>query len=208
MINMQKLDIQIDWRAFVAGDERIFERVYHTFFDAFYNYGRKYTSNTALVEDTIHDLFVRFWKNRANLNEPPSLKNYLFRAFRNHMFDRLRVDGKYVTDELGDHYKFDLAPSPEETRVMNEHEKAVHTQLATAMKQVSDRQREALFLRFYAALSYEEIAATMGITVKATYKLMARSIDAMRKTMDGNTAHLLYILIGIKNLKITGNARQ
>lgn len=194
---MRILDIQIDWTAFVAGDERVFEQVYNTFYDVLYNYGCKYTSNTELVEDAVQDLFVRFWKNRATLNEPPSLKNYLFKAFRNHMFDQLKADGKYVTDDFGDQHLFEAVPSPEDAHVAGERADAMERRLTYAMKRLSDRQREAIFLRFYEGFSYVDIAELMGITVKATYKLMARSIDAMREGMGGSINSMLFILIGM-----------
>lgn len=192
---MHQLDIRIDWKAFVAGDERVFERVYATFFDVLYNYGCKYTSNSELVEDAVQDLFVRFWKNRGNLNEPPSLKNYLFKAFRNHMNDRLRADGKYILDDFGKQYVFEVVPSPEAIREASELAEGKQKKLAEAMRQLTDRQREAIFLRFYEGFSYRDIAELMGITVKATYKLMARSIQTIREGLGGNTIGVLLMLV-------------
>lgn len=191
---MQRLDIRIDWGAFVKGDERIFSMVYDTFFNALYNYGCKYTQNTELVEDAIQDLFVRFWKNREHLNEPPSLKNYLFKAFRNHMNDRLKAAGRYVLDDHGDQYPFELVPSMEDEKIAIEKTELTKKKLSVAMEQLTDRQREAIFLRFYEEFSYPEIADMMGITVKATYKLMARSIDVVRGGLEGTNINVFLIL--------------
>src|SRR5690606_27497426 len=99
---MHPTEIEIDWEAFVSGDEQVFELVYDAFFNPLYNYGRKFTVDSELVEDAIQDLFIRFWKNRANLNKPSSLRNYLFKAFRNHLIDRLKASGRYVLGD-GDH---------------------------------------------------------------------------------------------------------
>lgn len=192
---MSKLDIRIDWSAFTAGDERILERIYNTFFDVLYNFGRKYTTDEELVQDAIQDLFVRFWKNRANLREPPSLKNYLFKAFRNHMVDRLKAESRYVADELGDSHVFELVPSVEEVHVSDEVVHARKTKLNEAIERLTSRQREAVFLRFYEEFSYDEIANVLNITTKATYKLMARSIDAIREGLGKDTTYLFFILI-------------
>ena len=178
----------------MKGDERIFSMVYDRFYKALYNYGCKYTRNTELIEDAIQDLFVRFWKSRARLNEPPSLKNYLFKAFRNHMIDRLKVAGRYVLDDLGGQYAFELVPSVEDDRVAMEKSAITKQKLSAAMVRLTDRQREAIFLRFYEEFSYLEIAEMMGITVKATYKLMARSIDVVREGLDGDNVMVLLLL--------------
>jgi len=194
---MRNLEIEVDWAAFVEGDQRVFERMYDTFFDSLYNYGRKYTEDLELIEDAIQDLFVRFWKNRANLTAPASLRNYLFKAFRNHLRDRIKASGRYVTGDFDERYPFEMVLSAEEKRIGSEVEQAVSMRLAKAMEQLTARQKEAIFLRFYEGFSYEEIAETMEITVKATYKLMARSIDAMRNEMGGSKAGVLLMIIGM-----------
>jgi len=191
---MQGLDIRIDWEAFVRGDETVFRQLYDTFFDVLYNYGCKYTSNRELVEDAIQGLFVRLWKTRERLSEPPSLKNYLFKAFRNHMIDLLKADGKYMADELGEQHMFTLVPSPEQELVAGEQTAALKKRIDVALERLSDRQREAIYLRFYEEYSYVDIADIMGITVKATYKLMARSISTLREQMGGSAVSVLLIL--------------
>jgi len=198
---MHRLEIQIDWAAFVEGDEEVFRQVYDIFFEVLYNYGCKFTSNKELVEDAIQELFVRFWKSRDRLNEPPSLKNYLLKAFRNHMSDRLKAEGRYIADELGEQHMFTLVPSPEQVQVVGEQSAAVTERIDKALGSLSDRQREAIYLRFYEEYSYVDIAGIMGITVKATYKLMARAIDAMREHLGGSDLHILLILM-TKGLKL------
>ncbi|HWL00440.1 MAG TPA: sigma-70 family RNA polymerase sigma factor [Parapedobacter sp.] len=190
---MHKLEIKIDWAAFVAGDEGIFERVYESFFDSLYNYGRKYTDDEELIEDAIQDLFVRFWKNRANLTEPLSLRNYLFKAFRNHLTDRLRVSGKYVSEDGIERFHMEVEMSIEHKKIHAEGEAIRNRKLQQAMELLTARQREAIFLRFYEGLSYEEIAEALEINIKGTYKLMARSIDAMRAALGGK-ADIFFIL--------------
>ncbi|RQP18677.1 MAG: sigma-70 family RNA polymerase sigma factor [Parapedobacter sp.] len=192
---MRNLEIDVDWGAFVAGDQRVFECVYDTFFDPLYNYGRNYTDEEELVEDAIQELFVRFWKNRANLTMPASLRNYLFKAFRNHLRDRIKASGRYVTADFDERYPFEVVISAEETRIASEMDEAMRTRLTKAMEQLTARQKEAIFLRFYEGFSYEEIAHTMEITVKATYKLMARSIEAMRHEMGGSKTSVLLIIL-------------
>jgi len=183
----QLLDIRVDWIAFVKGDERIFSHIYQTFYKALYQYGIKFTRNSELVEDAIQDLFVRFWKNRARLTEPPSLKNYLYKAFRNHMIEKLRAAGRYQLDDVNDQYVFDLVPSVEDVEVAIEKMDFVKQRLFRAMIPLTTRQREAILMRYYEGFSYPEIANSMGITIKATYKLMARSIDAVRDGLGGAT---------------------
>ncbi len=70
----------------------------------------------------------------------------------------------------------------------------VQQRLQAALDKLTARQREAIFLRFYEGLSYEEVAAVLKITVKATYKIMARSLTALKETLTLSLAALLVLL--------------
>ena len=53
--------------------------------------------------------------------------------------------------------------------------------LERSLANLTARQREAIFLRFYEGLSYEEVASVLQITTKATYKIMARALAELRE---------------------------
>ena len=52
--------------------------------------------------------------------------------------------------------------------------------LNKALENLTQRQKEAIFLKFYESMSYEEIAGVLNISTKATYKLVARAISELR----------------------------
>lgn len=52
-----------------------------------------------------------------------------------------------------------------------------------ALDRLPDRQRQAVILRQYEELSYEEIAAAMGATVPAVESLLHRAMTALRKEL-------------------------
>ena len=58
---------------------------------------------------------------------------------------------------------------------------AMQKQLKKMLDSLTDRQREAVYLRYTQGLSYEEIGKLMGIQPKAAQKLVYRAIEQMRK---------------------------
>lgn len=88
---------QEKWVSFQSGDKNSFAWLYDTYVDDLYNYGIRFIADTHLVEDTIQDLFIRLWKNKRGLKVPPSVKNYLFTAFRNLLFRTLSRQKKFLS---------------------------------------------------------------------------------------------------------------
>ena len=49
---------------------------------------------------------------------------------------------------------------------------------------LSNRQKEAIYLRFHAEMSYEEISEVLGINYQSARNLVHRSIEKIRREMD------------------------
>lgn len=174
-----------NWLSFQQGNKLALAACYHEYADYLYNYGCKFTDNTSLVEDTIQDLFLKLWKNRANLGQPASVKNYLLKSLRGLLIRNINKTQRYASDELlEENYVFLLEGSPENIRIASEQAAFRSHSLNTALDQLTPRQREAIFLRFYEDMSYEDIADILSITTKATYKIMARALDALHARLD------------------------
>jgi RNA polymerase sigma factor (sigma-70 family) len=66
--------------------------------------------------------------------------------------------------------------------------------LQQALNTLTPRQREAIFLRFYEELSYEEIAGVLDISTKATYKIVARALLQLKRSLSIPMVSLLLLL--------------
>ncbi|MCW3464608.1 RNA polymerase sigma factor [Chitinophaga nivalis] len=173
-----------DWLSFQQGDKRALSACYNTYADYLYNYGCKFTADTTLVEDTIQDLFLKLWKNRENLGQPASVKNYLLKSLRGLLIRKITTAQRHAPDELEEsNYSFMLELSPEHIRMANEQAAQRSLQLKSALENLTPRQKEAVFLRFYEDMSYEDISEILSITIKATYKIMARALDALHEQL-------------------------
>ncbi len=95
-----------------------------------------------------------------------------------------------LTDDIST-FKFDFQQAHDTTLMQNETDKQRNQQLQTAIETLSPRQREALYLRFYQNLSYEEIANIMNVEQQSAYNLIFRGVEALRKQF----GYLLFWLI-------------
>lgn len=158
------------WNDIKQGNIAVYSETYVIYYKKLYNYGKKLTDNTALIEDAIQAIFIKLWKDRQKLSSVYAPNSYIFYSFRNYILkekQRLQKKGLLVQEEefAVDHFIL----CKEATLVLNK-------RLQHALEKLTSRQREAIFLRFYEGLSYEEVAQIMNISVKGTYKLIARSL--------------------------------
>jgi RNA polymerase sigma-70 factor (ECF subfamily) len=63
-----------------------------------------------------------------------------------------------------------------------------------AIDQLSNRQKEIIYLKFYQNLSYEEVSEIMNINYQVARNLLHQAIKAMRKILSG-TAVLVPLLV-------------
>jgi RNA polymerase sigma factor (sigma-70 family) len=184
--------------AFKSGDATAFSHLYQTYSAGLYNYGAKFSLDKDLIKDCIQELFVQLWTNRNSVGTPRHVKNYLFKSFRNLILKKTFRLGKNQDFDETEDYEFNVSLNIEETLIHDERRKQISEQLQGTISRLTARQREAIFLKFYEQLSYEEIAEVMGITVKASYKIMARSLGFLRDNLSKEDLIVLFFLLNLK----------
>ena len=201
---MTKTNSDIDegllWQSFLSGDNASLEKIYRIYFDELYHYGNKWLSDPTFTEDIIQDLFVKLIRTRQNLSQTTSIKFYLFRSFRSLALDKIKADKKNVSiDEPGDEM-FPVHITPEHKLIDKQEYELIKEKLSSALSSLTPRQREFLFLRYSKGFSYTEISEMMELTTKATYKLMARAIDALRGQITLTLTPVFLYKIFFKNI--------
>lgn len=170
------------WRAFKGGDRAAFSTIYRHYIQPLYNYGMKVAEDSDLVEDAIQELFIYLWKTRENLGETDSIKFYLFKSLRRRIItsqeESLRQAKKKISVGQGQE---SATYSHEQFLVSRQLEEDQHRQLHLSLQGLTKRQREAITLRFYDNLSFQEVAQVMSLNIKSTYNLVSKALDALKE---------------------------
>ena len=168
-----------------------YECLYKTYFKKFFNYGRKFTDDVHKIEDSIQEVFLDIWNKRQKAVEIQSPNSYYFSSFRYSLFKKIKQSSKTLS-LIDEEYEpeFSIEQKIIDAEINNEQ----FVKLREGLKTLTSRQREAIFLRFYEGLSFEEVAVVLNISVKATYKIMARSLDNLRDQITLSLINLLIFL--------------
>jgi RNA polymerase sigma factor (sigma-70 family) len=181
------------WESFVKGDEAAFDSLYQVSFNRLFNYGMKLCKQHDLVKDAIHDLFIDLWKYRSKPSHIQTIRSYQYKALRNIILKAHAHNTPVEPVEAGYFFSFDT--STETKLILQETQVGQMNRLQNALKLLTHKQREVIFLKFFDQLSYEEVSQVLGISTKATYKLVGRAIAFLREKMILITAGLLSLWI-------------
>ncbi len=170
------------WQAFRQGDKAAYEKIYRTYAKELYDYAYRFQVDKQLIHDCLQDLFVELWVKRERLAETSSIIFYLMKALRNRLFRSLGNQKRLLHTE-GSEHPFEIVLPTENTWIEQQQEDERNRQLLQAIDQLSDRQREAVYLRFYKNLDYTEIAELMLLEQQSVYNLVFRALQVLRKKL-------------------------
>lgn len=179
------------WDNVAEGDQDSYAELFRIYYKKLFNYGKKFTEDETLIEDIAQETFVIVWQKRTQLKEIEFPVTYMYSVFRNTLFVRLKTNQRFVSGtELQTEPEFGV----DQLIIRKETDEATAQKLQQALNALTSRQREAIFLRFYEGLPYEEVAQMLGITTKATYKIMARALDELRQQLQISSGMLLFLI--------------
>lgn len=163
------------WRRSRADSElAAIETVYREQFASFVRLARAITGDEQLALDAVHDGFVRAVRHRSTLRARASAPGWVCRIVLNEARKRRAAEARYLLTELSD-----------ERTAANGHREAGAAAAALAL--LPERQRLALFLRYYADLDYAGIAEALGIargTVSATLHAARANLETRLKEVN------------------------
>jgi len=175
---------------FNAGDESAFTEIIGRYYPRIRALANQTLHNTADAEEVAQDTFIRAHRGLANFRGDSSLATWLFciglNLARNRywfFFRRCRQDTISIDKAVVEGSAVSLAgvlsdgkADPRTEAIASEFNSLV----TTCMEQLDSTHREILTMRTIRNLSYEEIAAALGINVGTVKSRIARSREKLR----------------------------
>ena len=180
------------------GNVQAFTAIYNKYHGNIYTYLLKFTKNPLLTEDMVHDIFLKIWEIRAQIDIKTSFQAYLYRFARNAAITQLNRISLFDTirDEVMHRSNLRLNEHTLMTEVESRHYEAL---LQQAIANLPAQRREAFILVRQHGKSYEEAASLMNIsrnTLKQHLSLAVKSIKDY--LLEHGNISLLMLLVAIQ----------
>jgi RNA polymerase sigma factor (sigma-70 family) len=180
------------WARFKEGDKDAYASIYSRYSSLLFRYGCKVIADREVVKDCLHDLFTEIWKNKSNLGNPESVKNYLVKSLRNKLLRELSKQAKFVDEENVEEGAYGEVCSHEANLIYSQEKGEREKQLVNALKKLTNRQKEIIFLLYYNNLSPAEVASIMSVSVRTIYNTTFAAIQSLKGEMVVVTLVLLF----------------
>lgn len=181
------------WDELRRGDKQALRRIYDQEVDYLVNYGMKVFGDLIKVQDAIHDLFVDLWQKREGLGETTSIRKYLAVSLRRRVIAYTKKTSRIQSTENMESHDFRLDLSVEELIVNSEISEEQLLRVKIALEQLSPRQKEAIYLKYYQGMEYEQISEIMGVSYQSLRNLISSGVKRMRKELGGKLLLLIFL---------------
>lgn len=168
------------------GELDALEDLYDRYKTMAYSIAYRITNDTTLAEDVVQEAFLGAWRNAARYVEGRgSVKTWLLAIVHHRAIDAVRR--RRPTIELPD---LELPPPPSMTEpdVWAEVAAGLDAEIVqSALKELSDVQREAIELAYFGGLTQQEIAERTQTPLGTVKSRMRLGLLAMRRTLEAGS---------------------
>jgi RNA polymerase sigma-70 factor (ECF subfamily) len=162
------------------GDKKAFELIFNRYNEKLYFFALGYLHSSTEAEEVIQQVFVSLWENRSTLIEVFTLKDYLYKAVINKIYNyfkhqavRLRYQNHMVTQEsLEDDHS-------QQSIYFND----LKGTLENLIEELPTRQQQIFKLNQQEGLSPLEIANCLGLSVRSVENQIYRAMKYIKKNL-------------------------
>jgi len=171
---------EVLWEQFRGGDEHAFTEIFQRHYRRLLHYGLKFSPDQPFVEDCIQELMIRIWRKQKVVGTTDSVRFYLLKTFRHILFRKLR---QYrIFSENTDAGEEGRTHSNAEDRLIeDEASRLLERRVKAMLSQLTPRQQEVLYLRYYQNLSPGEIAGILQINTQSVNNIIHRAFLKIRE---------------------------
>ncbi|HHL72889.1 MAG TPA: sigma-70 family RNA polymerase sigma factor [Bacteroidetes bacterium] len=173
------------WQAMLNGDEQALATLFRLHYAMLFNYGMKIIPRRDLVKDSIQDLFVYLWEKRRTISPVHSVQAYLLACLRRRLVTAAEAERKtrHAARELNSGAEM-VVFSAEDLIIERREHAARSARLQQALHKIPSRMYEALYLKKFQGLSYDEISEIMKVTPQVAKNYVFEAVKRLRQMLN------------------------
>ena len=177
------------------GDVAAFEDLMSTHYKKVYNICYRMVNNPEDASELAQETFLKVYRHIADFKGNSSISTWLYRIASNVCLDFLRKNKKYQTvsmekEAFEDLQIKDMISSVEEGPEKIVESNAKKAAIKEALSKMNEHNRNAVILRDFMNLSYEEMSNTLNLPIGTVKSRISRARNELRALLCSGEEHL------------------
>ncbi len=182
---MKSRDCELLARFVEMGDETAFSRLVDFYGGLVFGVAKRVTGETESAKEAAQNTFVTLARRAPSLVGRESIGGWLHNAAVLSARNVLRTQKREARKRVA--WEHSLEPGNLDP---GEPWDDMGQELDLSLASMSERDRDALVLRYYRDCSVKEVASAMGVSLAATRKRLARALEKLRGNLEGRGVKL------------------
>lgn len=162
-------------------DKKALEDLFNYFYPRLYQFSKSFLKLEDGIDDILQEVFVKIWKNRANIRSSETFSPFIFTMTRNLLLNELRsrLSNQKTKEKIlkisvpDENYSFDKLEYGELKETVDQ-----------IVNNLPNKQREVFLLSRYEGLSHKEIAEKLNISTKTVEYHISQSINTIKNKLE------------------------
>jgi len=172
------------WYFFKKGEANGFSLLFKKYYPQLHVYGLKLSNNQEITEDCLQNFFIQLFEDREKENSIKNLKAYLFVSFKRRLIKQLQKNQKNLPISEAQLFKTNFTFSAEEISIHQEIQFLCTSTLAHLINNLSPRQKEVLYLKYYSGMNSSDIAEVMDMNYQSVLNVLQKALSKLRKASE------------------------
>ncbi len=174
---------------YIRGDHNSFEVLIQRHQNRIYAYILMITKNRELADDLFQDTFIKVIRTikAGSYNEEGKFLQWVMRIAHNLIIDHFRKSNRIPVIDNSKHENFNIFDtinvmdkSVEEQMITDQ----IHKDVRKLIELLPDEQREVLYMRHYAEMSFKDIADVTNVSINTALGRMRYALINLRKLIE------------------------
>lgn len=170
------------WAEMLSGNQEALKELHARHYKVLYRYGYKVCRDREITQDCLQELFFQLWNRRGTLNQVHSVRFYLMKWLKRELVKVLKHNMLDISIEQSGEDSLGVSLSHEDFTEKAEVEKQRSASIQKALAELSPREREVIYMRFFLELTYEEICNSLKLSYQVVMNYVHRALKALRSS--------------------------
>ena len=182
-VTTDKNEIEL-WKKVKSNDLKAFNEFYKIYYSKLMYIGGQLNCSEEISKDLVHDTFIEIYERREFIDIKSSLKFYLIRCFKSHLYKYLRENKKHLKLIEEGKQEVNFSFSIQQEIIQRQISQEQYDKVENEINQLTNRQREVMYYFYKEGFDYDEIAEIMSLkTRRSAQNLVYEAVKIIKSRL-------------------------